>query len=123
MQYIFIRELKVETVIGVHEDERVRSQMLTFDVEVGIPHRRAFTSDCLADTVDYAKVAALIRRELASHPFTLLERLAQHLSDCIGREFETTWIRLSVAKTAIVSGASQVGVVIESGARHGDGTK
>ena len=83
----------------------------------GVTTRRAFVSDHLADTVDYAKVATLIRRELASHSFTLLERLAQHLSDCIEREFETTWIRLSVAKTAIVAGASQVGVVIETGPR------
>lgn len=117
MQYIFIRELKVDTVIGVYEEERRAPQTLSFDLEVGIPHKRAFSSDHLGDTIDYAHVAALIKRELLSHKFILLERLAQHLCEQIEKEFESSWIRMSIAKGEIVAGAKQVGVVLEHGAK------
>ncbi len=115
MQYIFIRELKIETVIGVHETERLTPQMLIFDLEIGIPEKQAFVSDKLSETIDYAAVVALIKRELISPRFLLLERLAQHLCEQIEREFESSWIRLSVAKGDILAGAKQVGIVLERG--------
>jgi 7,8-dihydroneopterin aldolase/epimerase/oxygenase len=115
MQYIFIRELKIETVIGVHEAERRAPQVLTFDLEIGIPEKQAFLSDNLSETIDYAAVVALIKRELTSPRFLLLERLAQHLCERIEGEFESSWIRLSVAKGDILAGAKQVGVVLEHG--------
>lgn len=118
MQYIFVRDLAVETRIGVHEHERRSSQTLLFDIEVGIPGRAAFLSDRLADTVDYAQVAALVQRELRDHPFTLLERLAQHLCDRLQAEFKVSWIRMSIAKNTVVAGARQVGVVLELGDRR-----
>lgn len=118
MQYIFVRDLAVETIIGVHEKERRSSQTLSFDIEIGIPGRMAFVSDRLSDTIDYAQVAALVQRELEDHPFTLLERLAQHLCDRIQAEFKVDWIRMSIAKNTVVAGARQVGVVLEVGERH-----
>jgi 7,8-dihydroneopterin aldolase/epimerase/oxygenase len=116
MQYIFIRELKVQTVIGVHADERQVPQTLTFDLEVGIRDKRAFASDDLTETIDYALVVALIKRELQAPQFLLLERLAQHLCDQIEQAFAASWIRLSIAKGDILAGARQVGVVLEHGA-------
>ena len=115
MQYIFIRELKIETLIGVYEDERRVPQTLTFDLEIGIPNRRAFASDNLVETIDYANVVTLIRRELLSCRFVLLERLAQHLCHQIEKEFDAAWIRISVAKGDILAGVKEVGVVLEHG--------
>lgn len=116
MQYIFIQDLRVETVIGVYEQERLAPQVLRFDVEAGIPDRRAFTTDELGDTVDYAELAGLIKRELQSHSHVLLERLAGHLCQQIEREFDVSWLRMRIAKCGIVPGAAEVGVVLERGA-------
>ncbi len=113
MQSIFIEALEIDTVIGVYDDERRAPQTLTFDIEIGLPSSRAFQSDSLADTIDYAAVAELIRSELASHSFILLERMVQHLCERIEMRFEVSQIRMRVAKGSIVPGARRVGVVLE----------
>lgn len=107
MQYIFIRELNVQTVIGVSERERRRPQTLTFDVEVGIATREAFVSDRIQETIDYARVAELIKAELQVHSFILLERLAGHLCERIAAELEPRgsgcpWPRLESCPMHIV---------------------
>lgn len=116
MQYIFIRDLRVDTIIGVYEHEREAAQTLRLDIEVGIPDRRAFVSDRLGDTVDYAAVAALIQREMLEHRHVLLERLAGHLCERIEHEYDVPWIRMRIAKSGIVPGAAEVGIVVERGA-------
>ncbi len=113
MQSIFIEDLEIDTIIGVYDEERKTPQTLTFNIEIGLPHTRAFRTDSLADTIDYAAVAELIRSELASHSFVLLERMVQHLCERIELRFEVSQIRMRVAKGSIVPGARRVGVVLE----------
>jgi len=113
MQSIFIEDLEVETVVGAYEEERRKPQVLVISLEIGLPSDKAFHSDSLKDTVDYAAVAELIRRELAKTSFTLLERLVQHLCDRIEERFEVSRIKMRVAKGSIVPGARQVGVTMD----------
>ena len=117
MQTIFVEGLRVASTIGVYPEERFGPQELIVDIEAAIPDRRAFRSDRLADTVDYGAVAALIRHESLAQSFQLLERLAQHLADEVRRQFGVPWVRLRIAKPAIVPGADRVGVTLESGVR------
>lgn len=113
MQSIFIEDLEIETVVGAYEQERQQPQTLTFNIEIGLMSAKAFHSDALKDTVDYAAVAQLIRDELAKTSFTLLERLVQHLCERIEAQFEVSHIRIRVAKGGIVPGAKRVGVSLE----------
>ncbi len=123
MQYIYIKDLHIDTLIGVYAEERTHKQRLLLELEVGIPHKHAFVSDRLGDTIDYVDVVALIKREAASQHFQLLERLAQHLVDLIEREFEASWVRLRINKGGVVPGAGEVGVVLEHGAKEAPSVK
>lgn len=113
MQSIFIEDLEVETVVGAYKEERKQPQVLMISLEIGLPSDKAFHSDSLKDTVDYAAVAELIRHELAKSSFSLLERLVQHLCERIEERFAVSRIKMRVAKGSIVPGARQVGVTIE----------
>ncbi len=113
MQSIFIEDLEVETVVGAYEQERESPQTLTFNIEIGLASARAFHTDSLKDTVDYAAVAELVRDELAKTSFGLLERLVQHLCERIEATFQVSHIRIRVAKGTIVPGARRVGVTLE----------
>ena len=119
MQMIFVQGLRVASTIGVFPEERFGPQELIVDLEVGLPHRSALHSDRLADTVDYAAVADLVRREALAHSFQLLERLGQHLNDELTRAFDVPWVRIRITKPGMVPGADGVGVVLEFGNRHG----
>jgi len=113
MDVIYIRDLRLDTVIGAYEHERRQPQALQIDVEIGRPSIRASQSDKLEDTIDYAAVVRGIQDILASHEFYLLEPLAEQIAGMIVSRFDARWIRLEVTKAGIVPGARFVGVRIE----------
>src|SRR5438094_816153 len=49
MNTIFIRELRIETRIGVYEWEQHMAQPLLIDIELEVPSAKAFASDNFAD--------------------------------------------------------------------------
>jgi dihydroneopterin aldolase len=117
MNTIFVRELRVETRIGVYAWEQHLAQPLLIDIELGLPSTKAFTSDDFADALDYAAVVKRVQAFAADHPHKLLERFADALAELLRAEFGSPWVRIRVAKIAPVSGVKQLGVVIERGQR------
>ena len=53
MDIIFIKELCIETVIGIYDWERKIKQMVCIDLELGTDISKASTSDDVKDTLDY----------------------------------------------------------------------
>jgi dihydroneopterin aldolase len=119
MNTIFIRELKVETRIGVYAWEQHRTQPLAIDMEIELPSAKAFASDDFADALDYAAVVERVKAFAGEHSCKLLEHFAETLAERIRSEFGAPWIRLSVAKLAPMPGVSRLGVAIERGKRGG----
>jgi dihydroneopterin aldolase len=117
MNTIFIRELRVETRIGVYAWEQHRSQPLTIDLEVELPSAKAFASDDFADALDYAAIVKRVQSLAADHPHRLLERFAEALAELLRGEFGAPWVKVSVAKLAPVAGVARIGVAIERGKR------
>lgn len=113
MDLIFIRELRVTTIVGHYPREREVPQTIEFNLELAIPGVAVFESDKLADTINYAAVVDYIKRECDTHHFKLLERMADHLARGIIAEFRTPYIKLGVAKLGIISGVRQMGVQVE----------
>ena len=117
MDIIFIRELRIETLIGVHPWERQTRRDLLLDLELGTDIRRAAASDRLADTLDYQAVAQRIAALAATSYFQLVETLAERIAESLLREFAAPWLRLTLRKPGVPSDAREAGVVIERGGR------
>jgi dihydroneopterin aldolase len=117
MNTIFVRELRVETRIGVYAWEQHLAQPLLIDIELGLPSTKAFVSDDFGDALDYAAVVKRVQAFAADHPHKLLERFADALAELLRAEFGSPWVRIRVAKIAPVPGVKQLGVVIERGQR------
>jgi FolB domain-containing protein len=66
MDIIFLRELKVVTLIGIYEWEKRVPQTLQLDLDIALPNSRACQSDDIKDALDYAQVAQHIQSVLAS---------------------------------------------------------
>ena len=73
MDIIFLRELKVETLIGVYPWEKRVPQNLRLDLEIALPNSHACHSDDIADAIDYAEIVRHIQSTLRSRHFNLLE--------------------------------------------------
>lgn len=113
MDIIFIRDIRLDTLIGAYEFERRQPRSLKVDIEIGRPSIRACKTDDLRDTIDYAVVVDLVRDVFASHSFHLLEPLAETIIDRLLEKFRAEWARIELCKTGVVPDAGDVGVRIE----------
>ncbi|MDZ4098560.1 MAG: dihydroneopterin aldolase [Methylophilaceae bacterium] len=113
MDTIFLSEVRVETKLGVPDWERLTPQTIILDIEIGMPHSRSCQTDAIEDTIDYGLVVARIRETLKEHSFKLVEALAEHVCQLILKEFDAPWVKIKVAKPAILPGLKALGVVIE----------
>jgi dihydroneopterin aldolase len=115
MDIIFLRELRVDTLIGVYEWEKRVPQTLQIDLDIAMPHNRASQTDNLADALDYADVVRDIQNALASRHFSLLETLAETIAQMLLNDFKSPWVKVSVAKLHAIRGSRMVGISIERG--------
>jgi len=113
MDTIFLSEVRVETKLGVPDWERLTAQTIILDIEIGMPHSRSCQTDAIEDTIDYGQVVARIRETLKENSFRLVEALAEHICQLILKEFNAPWVKIKVAKPAILPGLKALGVMIE----------
>jgi dihydroneopterin aldolase len=113
MDWIFIRDLPIDTVIGVFDWERAIEQRLFLDVDLAWDITAAAQSDDLAHALDYSAVAARLQFWAKNYSCQLIERLADYLAQQLLAEFNIPRVRLILYKPGAVSAARTLGVSIE----------
>lgn len=117
MDTVFLRDLRIETVIGIYDWEREIRQPVVLDLEMGTDVRRAAASDSINDALDYKSVAKRLITFVEQSEFQLVETLAERCAAIVLDEFGVGWVRLTLNKIGAVTGARDVGVIIERGER------
>ena len=117
MDIVFIRELQIETVIGIYDWERKIKQTISLDIEMGTDIVKSAKSDSIDDTLSYKTVAKRLISFVEASEYELVESLAEKLCDIIRSEFNVPWVRLSLSKPGAVRGSRAVGVIIERGSK------
>ena len=117
MDIIFIRDLRVDTVIGIYDWERRIRQSVVINLELGADIQQAARSDKIEHTLSYKTVAKRLAEFIAGSEFLLLESLAERCAELLQQEFKVPWLRLMVSKPGAVTGACEVGLTIERGNR------
>lgn len=117
MDIIYLRDLRIETIIGVFDWERRVKQTIVLDLEMAADIRKAAATDDIRDTLDYKAVAKRLIEFVGHSDFQLVETLAERCAGIVLTEFRVPWVRLCVNKQGAVRGARDVGVIIERGAR------
>ena len=113
MDAIFIRDLRIEALIGIHKRERHVRQTLSIDLDIGVPGSAVFASDKVADTIDYEQVVLRIRDLAASGQYRLVETFVDRVASLILKDFGAPWCKVSAAKLGILANTRLVGVSIE----------
>ena len=117
MDKIFLRELKIDTIIGIWEWERRIRQTVVIDLEMSADIAKAAATDEVADTLNYKLVAKRIQGFVADSSFQLVETLAERIAGIIREEFDVAWVKVCVNKPGAIRGSKAVGVLIERGER------
>jgi len=115
MDIVFLKDLRIETVIGVYDWERKIKQTVVLDVEMSADVAKAAASDHIDDALDYKSVAKRLIDFVEQSEFQLVETMAERCAQIIREEFGVAWVRLTLNKIGAVSNARDVGVIIERG--------
>lgn len=117
---VFIHDLRVDCIVGVLEHERVRTQPLLLDVELGLDVSEAAYAGRIAATCDYTRVADEIAAMLEFRRYRLLEMAAEELcAMLIGLHPNLDDVRLRLRKPLALAGrAREAGVELHRVARE-----
>lgn len=122
MDIIYIRELEIETTIGIFDWEKGVRQTVCLDLEFSSDNRRAAASDKIEDALDYKRICKRIIGFVEGSRFELVETLAEEIVRVVQEEFGIGWVRLRLGKPGALRGSRDVGVVIERGHGPRDGS-
>jgi len=115
MDTIFLRDLRIRTIVGIWDWERRLPQEVSIDLEMGADVAQAARQDAIEATLNYKAVAQRITAFVAESRFSLIETMAEEIARIIREEFEVPWVRVTVHKPWAIRGSRDVGITIERG--------
>ena len=113
MDIVYLHGIKVETVIGVWDWERLIKQTLLVDIDVGTDTSIAGKSDDLADTINYQAIAEVVTKIARENSFALVEALGEEISSQLLKQFSLPYIKVRINKQGAVPGVRDLGIIIE----------
>ena len=117
MDIIFLRDLRIDTVVGIWDWERRIRQTVSIDLEMAADIAGAAATDSIDDTLNYKRVAKRLIAYVEASEFQLVETMAERIAEIVLGEFEVPWVRVTVNKPGAIRGSRDVGVRIERGTR------
>ena len=112
MDKVFIKNLQVETIIGIFEWEREVRQVVSIDLEMEFDNKKAAKSDDIQDALDYKKIGKRVSGYVKKSKHKLVERLAEQIAKIVIKEFPVSSLILSVTKPGALRGSESVGIKI-----------
>ena len=101
MNEIWIKGLKVRSLVGVASEERQQEQELHVDLCIQPPSPFAYMNDDIMRTIDYDAVARRIQGLCAEGPRHLIETLAADIARLLVDEFHAVAVTVEVRKFAL----------------------
>ena len=113
VRHVFIRDLILTCLIGVHKHERKKPQRIRINLDLAVTEQSVISTDRLADVVCYEDVADRIRTIVNNGHVNLVETLAEKIaSKCLeDRRIKATRVRIE--KLDVFKDAASAGVEIE----------
>lgn len=115
MDIVYIRDLRIDTIIGIFDWERQVKQQVSLDLEMAADIRQAAATDDIQYALDYKKVSKRVISLIEDSEFQLVETMAETTARIVMEEFNVPWLRLRVSKPGALRGAKDVGLIIERG--------
>jgi dihydroneopterin aldolase len=117
MDIIFLGGLEIKTIIGIYDWERETKQTVVLDIEMAFDIQKAAETDDIQYALDYKKVSKRIIAFVEESRFYLVEKLTSEIVNIIQNEFSVPWVKVTLNKKGAISGASDVGIIVERGIR------
>lgn len=113
MDRIIIRNLKLETLVGIYPKEKKTRQNIILNIIIFCELRKAGKSDRLEDTVDYKALKNMIVDFVEKGKFNLIEAVAEGVAKICLSNPCVSGVRISIDKPGALTRAESVAVEIE----------
>ena len=109
---IYIKDLRVQAIIGIFGWEREVRLEVSIDLEMAFDCKRAAKTDAIEDTIDYKKITKGIIKFVEESEFQLQETLAESIAELVKNKYKVNSLKLRVSKPGALRHAEDVGVII-----------
>ena len=110
---IYIRDLRVETIIGIFGWEREVRQQISMDLDLEFDVSVPGKSDSIEDTLDYKKITKSLIAFIESSEYKLIEALGEGIVDHLKSKFGIKKVKLRLSKPGALRFSKDVGIMIE----------
>ncbi|MDH3643535.1 MAG: dihydroneopterin aldolase [Gammaproteobacteria bacterium] len=115
MDTVFVTNLAVQTIIGIHPEERTTPQQVLISFELQADTTKAARSDDINDALDYHSAAQRVTELVAAGRFQLIETMAERIAAALLEAYPIPRVVVEVRKPGALRDAETVGVRIERG--------
>lgn len=112
-RHVFVRELTVDTSIGVYDHEKQAPQPVIISIDMTVRDGGPITSDDLGDTVCYDQVTQRVRAICRGEHVNLVETLAERIASTCLIDPRVLATRVRIEKPDAIEDCRSVGIEIE----------
>ncbi len=113
LRHVFIRDLQIQTEIGITPHERHVPQRIIINVDLAVRDIPVEHSDRYSDVVCYDQVTQRVRVLAAEGHVNLVETLAERIASACLEDPRVTIARVRIEKPDIFPDCASVGIEIE----------
>jgi 7,8-dihydroneopterin aldolase/epimerase/oxygenase len=100
MDSIQVKGIRAYGYVGYLPEERVLGQWFEVDLTIWVDLTPAAKSDDIADTLDYREAIALVKEQITTAKFALVEKLVSAIADKILSLDKVHQVRVQLSKPA-----------------------
>lgn len=113
IRHVFVRDLVVDALIGVHDHERDTPQRVRVNLDLAVREGDDGLDDDLANVVCYENLVSGVASIVGEGHIGLVETMAERMAEMCLRDHRVRSARVRVEKLDIFDHADSVGVEIE----------
>lgn len=113
LRHVFIRDLVLMALIGVHNHELDKPQRVRINLDLAVRESDSGLDDNLANVVDYEQLVTGVQHIFDQGHVGLVETMAEKIAEMCLKDSRVRSARVRVEKLDIFDNAQSVGVEIE----------
>ncbi len=113
LRRVFVRDLVLSCLIGVHRHERDGKQRVRVNLDLDVEDTGEMVGDRLVNVVSYEDLVEELRALAAAGHINLVETLAERIAEVCLDDRRVRRARIRVEKLDVFADAASVGVEIE----------
>ena len=109
---VFIKDLIIEEIIGIHKHEKIKKQKIKFNIVIEVNQNTTPDERDIKSIVDYEKITLKLENLAKTKKYNFLESLAEDSFKEIFEDKRINSVKIKIEKPEAIKNAESVGVEV-----------